>query len=57
MTKTAARKRAKTRLTVFLILAGILVLFSVFAPFLTPNDPDATSPLNMNKAPCAEYPF
>ena len=57
MTKTAARKRAKTRLTVFLVLAGILVLFSVFAPFLTPNDPDATSPLHMNKAPCAEYPF
>ncbi len=27
MTKTKARRRAKTRLTVFLILAGLLVLF------------------------------
>ena len=57
MTKIETRARAKRRLTVFLILAGLLVVFSLFAPMLTPNDPDATSALDMNRAPCAEYPF
>ena len=57
MTKIAARRRAKIKLIVFLILAGVLVLFGILAPLLTPNDPDATSSANMNKAPCAEYPF
>ena len=57
MTKIETRARAKRRLTVFLILSGLLVLFSLLAPMLTPNDPDATSALDMNRAPCAEYPF
>ena len=57
MTKIETRARAKRRLTVFLILAGLLVVFSLLAPMLTPNDPDATSALDMNRAPCAEYPF
>ena len=57
MTKKAARQRAKTRLIVFLILAGLLVLFGVLAPMLTPNDPDATNALDKNKAPCVQYPF
>ena len=57
MTKIETRARAKRRLTVFLILAGLLVVFSLLAPMLTPNDPDATSALDMNLAPCAEYPF
>ena len=57
MTKIETRARAERRLTVFLILAGLLVVFSLFAPMLTPNDPDATSALDMNRAPCAEYPF
>ena len=57
MTKIKARKRAKIRLIVFLILAGLLVLFGIFAPLLTPNDPDATSSANMNKAPSAEFPL
>ena len=57
MTKIAARKRAKTRLIVFLILAGLMVLFGILAPLLTPNDPDATSALDMNQPPSAKYPF
>ena len=57
MTKIAARRRAKTRLIVFLILAGLLVLFSILAPLLTPNDPDAPSALDMNQPPSARFPF
>ena len=51
------RKGAKTKLIVFLILAGILVLLGIFAPMLTPNDPDATSALDMNQAPSAKFPL
>ena len=57
MTKLAERKRAKTKLIVFLILAGLLVLFGILAPLLTPNDPDATSAVNMNQAPSRQFPF
>ena len=57
MTKIKARKRARMRLTVFLILAGLLVLLGILAPLLTPNDPNATNAANMNKAPSAEFPF
>ena len=57
MTKLKARKRAKIRLAVFLILAGALVAFSVLAPLLTPNDPDATSAANMNRAPGGPFPL
>ena len=57
MTKLKARKRAKIRLAVFLILAGALVVFSVLAPLLTPNDPDATSAANMNRAPGGPFPL
>ena len=51
------RKGAKTKLIVFLILAGILVLLGIFAPMLTPNDPDATSALDMNQGPSAKFPL
>ena len=57
MTKTETRKKAKRRLIVFLILSGLLVLFGILAPLLTPNDPNATSALDMNKAPSGEFPF
>ena len=57
MRENTAGKKARTRLIVFLVLAGILVLLGIFAPMLTPNDPDATNALNMNKAPCPEFPF
>ena len=57
MTKAEARSRAKKRLIFFLILAGLLVVFSLLAPLLTPNDPDATSALDMNRAPGGQFPF
>ncbi len=57
MTKIKARKRARIRLIVFLILAGLLVLFGFLAPLLTPNDPNATNAAEMNKAPSARFPF
>ena len=53
--KHAARLRR--RLAVFLVLAGMLVLVSLLAPLLCPNDPNATSAAAMNRPPCAEYPF
>ncbi len=57
------KKRVKTRaylhrrLTVFLVLAGILIAISLIAPLICPNDPNATSALDMNRAPCAQFPF
>ena len=51
------QKAVKRRLIFFLVLAGILVVISLIAPMLCPNDPDATSPTLMNKPPCKEYPF
>ena len=57
------RKRIKTtevmrrRLAVFLVLAGILVIVSLIAPLICPNDPNATSAAAMNQAPSAQYPF
>ena len=47
----------KLRLTVFLALAALLVLLSILAPLLAPNDPNATSAADMNQAPSARFPF
>ena len=57
MKNTRPSDRIRTRLAVFLILAGILVLISIIAPLICPNNPNETSAANMNRAPCAEYPF
>ncbi len=57
MTKIKARRLARLRLTVFLILAGLLLLFGLLAPLLTPNDPDLTSAADINRAPSAEFPL
>ena len=51
------RSRNRTRLYILLILAGLLVLLSILAPLLTPNDPNATSALHMNEAPSRAFPF
>ena len=51
------RSRNRTRLYVLLILAGLLILLSILAPLLTPNDPNATSALHMNEAPSRAFPF
>ncbi len=47
----------KLRLAVFLALAALLVLLSILAPLLVPNDPNATSSADMNQAPSARFPF
>ncbi|MCR5249201.1 MAG: ABC transporter permease [Lachnospiraceae bacterium] len=48
---------SKRRLVIFLVPAAVLLLLSLFAPLLAPNDPNATSAMMMNHAPCADYPF
>lgn len=55
--RTKPSVRVRRRLIAFLILAGLLVLVSLLAPLLCPNDPNATSAAAMNRPPCAEYPF
>jgi len=51
------RRRNRTRLYILLSLAGLLILLSILAPLLTPNDPNATSALHMNEAPSRAFPF
>ena len=50
-------RRIRRRLTVLLILAGLLVVLSLLAPLLCPNDPNATSAAMMNQPPQRGYPF
>jgi peptide/nickel transport system permease protein len=50
-------KRNRLRLFLFLGLTGLLVLLSVFAPLLVPNDPNATNALHMNEAPGRDFPL
>ena len=50
-------ERIRSRAIVFLALAGILVVISLIAPLICPHDPYATSAADMNRAPCAQYPF
>jgi len=47
----------KTKLWIFLALAGFLIILSLLAPLLCPNDPFATSAKVMNQAPCKEFPM
>ena len=54
---TSTGKNTRLRLTVFLILAALLVVLSVLAPLLAPNDPNATSSADMNRAPDGRFPF
>ena len=55
--KTPSRKSAKRRVIVFLALAAILVLLSIAAPMLAPNDPDQTNSDFMKVAPCEQFPL
>lgn len=57
MKKNCHSSKAYVRLWIFLGLAGLLVLLSLVAPLLCPNDPYATSPEVMNHAPCREFPM
>ena len=55
--RSNASLRLRRRTTVFLLLAGLLVVLSLLAPLLCPNDPNATSAARMNQAPQKGYPF
>ena len=50
-------RRTRRRLTVFILLTGLLILISLLAPLMCPNDPNATSAAAMNRPPCAAFPF
>jgi peptide/nickel transport system permease protein len=55
--KHSSASHVRIRLWIFLILAGLLVLLSLLAPLLCPNDPYATSSAVMNHAPSAQFPM
>ena len=51
------RRARKTRVLVFLILALLLMAVSLLAPYLAPNDPNATNAAAQNAAPGEAYPL
>lgn len=51
------RRALKARVLLFLILALLLMAVSLLAPYLAPNDPNATSSAAMSAAPSAQYPL
>lgn len=55
--KQKTSSHTKILLWIFLILAFVLVVISVIAPILCPNDPFATSAIAMNRPPCKEFPL
>lgn len=57
MRKRKPARKPYKRLAVLAILAGILVIISLIAPYIAPNDPSATSAMNMNAKPSREYPM
>lgn len=54
---SSSRLKAKKRLFVFAAIAAVLVIISLAAPLIAPNDPNATNAAAMNSAPSAKYPF
>jgi peptide/nickel transport system permease protein len=57
LSRTRSQRRKRLRLRLFLILALALLVLALLAPVLAPNDPNATSSGDMNRPPCAKYPF
>lgn len=55
--KHSSVSHVRIRLWIFLILTGLLVLLSLLAPLLCPNDPYATSSAVMNHAPSVQFPM
>lgn len=51
------QKKSRKKLIFFLICAEALVLLSLIAPYIVPNDPNATNAAFMNSAPGAKYPL
>ncbi|MCD7763509.1 MAG: ABC transporter permease [Lachnospiraceae bacterium] len=52
-----SKKKAKKRTIFFAALALLLIVVSILAPWLCPNDPNATNALYMKAAPCRQFPF
>jgi len=55
--KKLSRAAVRRRVWIFLVLAIALAAFAVAAPYLTPNDPNATNSEFMKAAPCAHFPL
>lgn len=55
--KTAAGRGVRVRFYVMTALIVLLFLFSLIAPLLEPNDPNATNPFQMGVGPCSRYPL
>ena len=55
--KQLTREQLRRRVRVMLALAGLLCVFALVAPYLTPNDPNLPNAAYMNAAPCKEFPL
>ena len=55
--KQLTREQLRRRVIVMLALAGLLCLFALVAPYLTPNDPNMPNAAYMNASPCKEFPL
>ncbi|MCR4998630.1 MAG: ABC transporter permease [Lachnospiraceae bacterium] len=51
------RKQLLIRIIICATVAGLIVLATMFASFLAPNDPYATSAAAIRQTPSAQYPF
>ncbi|MDL2258414.1 ABC transporter permease [Eubacteriales bacterium OttesenSCG-928-K08] len=50
-------QRLKRKTILWAIIVSLILVFSFFATYFTPNDPYETNPLAMRQGPSAEYPF
>ena len=55
--KQLTREQLRRRVLAMLALAGLLCVFALVAPYLTPNDPNLPNAAYMNAAPCKEFPL
>ena len=55
--KQLTREQLRRRVIVMLALAGLLCVFALVAPYLTPNDPNLPNSAYMNASPCKEFPL
>lgn len=55
--KQLTRNQLRRRVHIILVLAGLLCIFALVAPYLTPNDPNLPNAAHMNAPPCREFPL
>ena len=51
------KRRLKTKIIIFSILAICIIAIALLAPVISPNDPNATHVDAIRMAPCLKYPF